>query len=334
MPVHSLTHSIDIQNENVPCMARGFGSSIILLTFCFTLNNWLTHVAGFPGLGHVFNGGGLLALLQLALYCCALIFSWWSALRTPEVKLRVEAARVYALSAFLVRGAFFAVLYIGIVDFILSFLQAEELLASIFGERLAIDMRLPSWRGVWIHIPLAALGFLTAMRARTLGFHWLTFMIVLSELLIVLSRFIFSYEQSFMSDLVRFWYAALFLFSSAYTLLDEGHVRVDVLYAGMSERQKGRVNAFGSIVLGMVFCAVILFFGFASSSSTINGPLLNFEVSQSGVGMHIKYLMAGFIGVFAITMLIQFVAYFYDGLADWRGEERPRQKFSNVETKG
>ena len=56
-------------------------------------------------------------------------------------------------------------------------------------------------------------------------------MIVLGELLIVIARFIFSYEQAFMGDLVRFWYAALFLFSSAYTLVHDGHVRVDIIYA-------------------------------------------------------------------------------------------------------
>jgi TRAP-type mannitol/chloroaromatic compound transport system permease small subunit len=53
-----------------------------------------------------------------------------------------------------------------------------------------------------------------------------------------------------MGDLVRFWYAALFLFASAYTLLEEGHVRVDVFYAGSAPTQ-GRVNAFGAIVLGI-----------------------------------------------------------------------------------
>ena len=50
-----------------------------------------------------------------------------------------------------------------------------------------------------------------------------------------------------MSDLVRYWYAALFLFASAYTLFDEGHVRVDVFYAGFKNKTRGFVNAFGSI---------------------------------------------------------------------------------------
>ena len=36
---------------------------------------------------------------------------------------------------------------------------------------------------------------------------------------------------------------------------------------------------------------------------------MNFETSQSTQGMNIKYLMAGFLIIFALTMLIQFTVY-------------------------
>ena len=115
-----------------------------------------------------------------------------------------------------------------------------------------------------------------------------------------------------MGDLVRFWYAALFLFASAYTLLEEGHVRVDVFYASLARTTKGAVNTYGSIILGMSLCWTILIIGFKGKASIIYGPLANFEVSQSGFGMYTKYLMAGFLAVFAITMLIQFVSQMFE----------------------
>ena len=43
--------------------------------------------------------------------------------------------------------------------------------------------------------------------------------------------------------------------------------------------------------------------------NSINNPLLSFEVSQSGYGMYVNYLMAGFLVVFAVSMMIQFVSY-------------------------
>ena len=36
---------------------------------------------------------------------------------------------------------------------------------------------------------------------------------------------------------------------------------------------------------------------------------MNFETSQSTQGMNIKYLMAGFLIIFALTMMIQFIIY-------------------------
>lgn len=168
---------------------------------------------------------------------------------------------------------------------------------------------------------MAVLGFVVAAFSRSLGFIWLALLIVIAELLIVFSRFVFSYEQALMGDLVRYWYAALFLFSSAYTLLEEGHVRVDVLYAGFDVRRKGKVNAVGSILLGMSTSWVIILVGMGSANAIINSPVRNFEVSQTGTaGMYTKYQMAAFLGIFAITMLIQFVSYLFEAVADMRDE--------------
>ena len=164
-----------------------------------------------------------------------------------------------------------------------------------------------------------------ATKTRTLGFHWLALLIVLAELLIVISRFVFSYEQALMGDLVRYWYAALFLFSSAYTLYDEGHVRVDLLYTNFSRQRKGFFNALGCIFWGASTCLVILVIGMGSNQSIVNSPLKVFEVSQAGnIGMFIKYQMAVFIAIFAGTMLIQFVSYFLESIADMRGEPGER----------
>jgi TRAP-type mannitol/chloroaromatic compound transport system permease small subunit len=151
-------------------------------------------------------------------------------------------------------------------------------------------------------------------------------MVVGAELTIVISRFVFSYEQAFMGDLVRFWYAALFLFASAYTLLDEGHVRVDVFYAGMRDKTKGWVNVVGAVLFGMSLCWVILYFGLNSQAATIIGPMLKFETSQTTTGLFVKYLMAGYLGIFAITMLIQFCALLLESVADIRNEPGRKER--------
>ena len=159
------------------------------------------------------------------------------------------------------------------------------------------------------------LSLVIAYFSRSLGFTWLALLIVVAEAQIVLARFVFSYEQAFMGDLVRFWYGALFLFASAYTLIEEGHVRVDIFYTGFSERGKAWTNCLGSVLLGMPLCWTILAMGLRGKSTSINGPLLNFEVSQSGYGLYIKYLFAAFLLVYAISMLIQFASYLLRNVA-------------------
>ena len=118
------------------------------------------------------------------------------------------------------------------------------------GEKLTTELGLSRFRGTFVHYPLIVISLVIAYFTRTLGFIWLALLVVIAELQIVIARFIFSYEQAFMGDLVRFWYAALFLFASAYTLTEEGHVRVDVLYASFSEDKKAWANMLGSLFLG------------------------------------------------------------------------------------
>ena len=43
--------------------------------------------------------------------------------------------------------------------------------------------------------------------------------------------------------------------------------------------------------------------------------MLNFEISQSGFGMYVKYLMAGLLVVFALSMAAQFAACFLESVA-------------------
>ncbi|MEM1314846.1 MAG: TRAP transporter small permease subunit [Pseudomonadota bacterium] len=280
---------------------------------------WVVIILGFQGPSAALSGeGGVLAWILLLLYPAAVAGAGLFVRGTPLRGLRQDADRISAFNGWIVRGAFFGVLFVGIADIAISFLRVEDLLGGIIGEQMAADMNRSLFRGPVVHMPLVALGFIIALFTRGPSFIWLALMIVCAELLIVISRFVFSYEQAFMGDLVRFWYAALFLFASAYTLLDEGHVRVDVFYAGMRDVTKGWVNGVGAVIFGLTLCWVILYFGLNSQAATIIGPMLKFETTQTTTGLFVKYLMAGYLGVFAVTMLIQFCALLLESTADIR----------------
>ncbi len=307
-------------------LMRIFGWTMLATLVTYLLNNYLIIKKGLPGITPLFsNDFSAQALLQAAIYLAGFVLALMYVLGSRHKPLRADASAITRFNTFLIRGFFWAVLFVGLADMAISFLRVEGLLGNVVSEEMVKQLGRSSYRGLYIHYPLIALGFLIAIFTRTLGFHWLAILIVAAELTIVITRFIFSYEQAFMGDLVRFWYAALFLFASAYTLLEEGHVRVDVFYAGLSRRAKGAVNAFGSILLGMTLCWTILILGFKGKASIIYGPLSNFEVSQSGFGMYTKYLMAGFLAVFAVTMLIQFVSQMFEAYADLRNDPGGRE---------
>ncbi len=304
---------------------RIFGWLVLSSMAAFLINAYLTFWIGLPGTGSLFgwqsNGDpNAWMWLQVAIYVALPVATSLRVLRTPDRSLRADAKLISDFNAFIVRAAFWVVLLVGLADAVVSFLRVEGLLPGLFGDELALDLGRSVFRGHWVHLPIAAVGIVIACFNRSLGFIWLALLVVAAELMIVFSRFIFSYEQAFMGDLVRFWYAALFLFASAYTLLEDGHVRVDVLYAGFRQRTQGRVNAVGSVLLGITLCWTILLIGMWGKANIIVSPILVYETTQTGFGMYVKYFMAGFLAVFAVTMMIQFVSLLFDAVADTRNE--------------
>lgn len=308
-------------------VARIFGWSMLSVLFAFLVNNVLVVGYGFPGLAGMFSGSATpQTWIQAAIYAVCIAVGVIYVIVTPDRALRWDARGIHNFNCYLIRALFWSVLLVGVVDAAIAFLRVEGLLTLFTDEDTARSFGLSRWVAPYIHMPLVVAAFVIALFTRTLGFPWLALLIVIAELGIVISRFVFSYEQAMMGDLVRYWYAALFLFASAYTLFDDGHVRVDVLYAGFGPTKRGFINAFGSIALGMSTCWVILAVGLGGKQSIINSPAANFEISQAGAnGMFVKYQMATFLALFAITMLIQFVSYFLESVADRRDEPGHRE---------
>ncbi len=288
----------------------------------YVANNFITFTLDMPGLF------GFLAVIGLypasapaahgglALFVGALqSLSYLAALVVPFLMISRQSAGSREFAALdstaelIISASFWSVMLVGITDAVISFARIENLLPLMVGPDLALELGKPAFRGTYVHLPLFAAGFLIALRRRGIDFIWLAALIVFAELMIVITRFIFSYEQAFMGDLVRFWYAALFLFASAYTLIHDGHVRVDVLYANFKPKLKAKTNIGGSALLGIPLCWVVLTRGLWSESSPFNLALLNFEVTQQGFGMYVKYIMSAFLVVFALSMLFQFSSY-------------------------
>ena len=316
-----------ITKSNLPTIIRIFSYSILAITFVFLINNVLTVWFEWPGVKKLFSHHGLfgfkklsnpledsvltIAYIQLFLYFALTFLAIIYVIKSIKQTLETDSKILTKFTAYIIRSSFWAVLIVGIADLIVSFMVVEKLVEPIFGETLKIKLVIPAFRITFVHFPLILISFVIGYFTRSVGFIWLAVLVVASEFFIVVSRFIFEYEQAFQGDLVRFWYSALYLFASAYALMHEGHVRVDVLYTGFNERKKAWTNAIGSLVLGIPLCLIVIFLGMGGKASIINGPVMSFEITQQGSnGLYLLYLMAIYLAVFAVTMLTQFTSYF------------------------
>jgi len=318
--------SVIVQKYGTPApLVRFSGWTMIAFLAAFLINNVLNVGFQFPKASALLSGD-MGALVSVLVYMVSIALAVLYVLGSPKVSLRWDAQQLHKFNVYLIRACFWSVFFVGMADTTIAFLRVEDLWNLVVSTEQVAQFKSARYVGGSIHIPLIIAGFVIAIFTRTLGFTWLALLIVAAELTIVITRFVFSYEQAFMGDLVRYWYAALFLFASAYTLFDEGHVRVDVLYAGFTDKTRGLVNAAGSLLLGATTCWVILSLGLNGKQSMINSPIVNFEVTQSGInGLFVKYQMAAFLGIFAVTMLIQFTSYFLEAVANFRNEPGQRK---------
>ena len=313
------------ENSKLSTYLRVLSYSVLAFTLAFLINNLFTVWGGWPGIKKVFSHYDLFGYkqkslessdltygyIQILIYVVCILSVIFYVLRTYSQTLVDDSKILSKFSAYLIRGSFWAVFLVGLADFIISFMVVERLWEAIFSPEVKAFMVKAPERITYIHFPIILVSFIIGYFTKSVGFIWLAVLVVLSEFVIVLSRFVFSYEQAFQGDLVRFWYAALYLFASAYALIHEGHVRVDVLYSSFSEKKKAWTNMVGSALLGVPLCLIVLFLGLNGKASIINGPVVAFEVTQQGSnGLYLLYLMAVYLAVFAVTMLLQFTSYF------------------------
>ena len=313
------------ENSKTSLYLRIASYSVLAFTLAFLINNVLTVWIDWPGVKKIFShyemfgfkkkalDGSTLSygFMQIGVYLICIVAVIIYVFKTYSQTLERDSEILSNFSAYLVRSSFWAVFLVGVADFIISFMVVERLWEAIFSPEVKAFMVKSPERITFIHFPIILISFVIGYFTKSVGFIWLAVLVVVSEFIIVLSRFIFSYEQAFQGDLVRFWYAALYLFASAYALIHEGHVRVDVLYSSFSERKKAWTNLLGSALLGVPLVLIVLFLGLNGKASIINGPVVAFEVTQQGSnGLYLLYLMAVYLAVFAVTMLLQFTSYF------------------------
>ena len=143
---------------------------------------------------------------------------------------------------------------------------------------------------------------LVAAAGRTV--MWLCLFIVLMQFAVVLMRYALGIGRVWIAESIMYAHAALFLLAAAWTLQQNGHVRVDVFYSRASERGRAIIDLLGALFLLLPFTAVTMYFAlpYAARSWAI------LERSRETSGLPFVYLLKTLIPLFALLMGLQGVS--------------------------
>ena len=133
---------------------------------------------------------------------------------------------------------------------------------------------------------------------------WCTLLVVLVQFVVVLMRYGLGMGSLWLSESIMYGHATLFMLAAAWTLRENGHVRVDIFYADAPPRRKALVDLFGALLLLIPFAAVLAWLSlpYVARSWAI------LERSRETSGIPAVYLLKTLIPLFALLMALQGVS--------------------------
>ncbi len=132
------------------------------------------------------------------------------------------------------------------------------------------------------------------------GVAWLALLMVLVQFLIVLLRYVYSLNWVAVQESVTYMHAALFMLAAGYTLLEDGHVRVDIFFRGMGPRAQALVNFAGAFLFLLPFAVLILWW----SLPYVEASWATLEGSAQPGGLPLVFVLKTIIPAFGVLMIL------------------------------
>ena len=136
------------------------------------------------------------------------------------------------------------------------------------------------------------------------GIAWLTLAMVLITFFVVVMRYGFNWGRVWIQEAYIWLHGIVFMVGAGYTLLHNGHVRVDIFYRPGSPRHKAWVDLFGSLVL--LLPVVIMVFWVTWPYVVESWAML--EGSREAGGLDGLFLLKSMILVFCVLIALQAVS--------------------------
>jgi TRAP-type mannitol/chloroaromatic compound transport system permease small subunit len=127
---------------------------------------------------------------------------------------------------------------------------------------------------------------------------------VLATVAVVVLRYAAGMGLIWLQESVNWMHSLVFLLGAAYTLKADEHVRVDVIYRGLSERGKAIVALTGTVLFLLPLCGFML----VESWQYVTLSWRISEHSREAGGLPMIYLLKSAIPLMAVLLALQGLA--------------------------
>jgi len=154
------------------------------------------------------------------------------------------------------------------------------------------------------------------------GVAWVTLALVLVIFVDVVMRYLFNKSFVFTQELEWHLFGFIFLIGAGYTLLHDGHVRVDIIYQRLGFKGQAWINLMGVIVFLIPGCLMIII----TSFKFVLTSFLILEGSPDPGGIPFRFIVKGFIPAGFSLLLLQGLSLGVHSLLQILGVETPKEE--------
>ncbi|HSO19442.1 MAG TPA: TRAP transporter small permease subunit [Desulfosarcina sp.] len=146
---------------------------------------------------------------------------------------------------------------------------------------------------------------------------WVTVLLVMLVFVDVLMRYLFKTSFVFVQELEWHLFAFIFLIGAGYTLLHDGHVRVDIIYQRLSVKGRAWVNLIGVIFFLIPGCWLVI----STSWKFAGNSFAMLEGSPDPGGIPYRFIVKGTMTVGYVLLLLQGISMGLHALLQLLGVE-------------
>ena len=156
------------------------------------------------------------------------------------------------------------------------------------------------------------------------GVAWVTLALVVVIFADVVMRYLFNTSFVFTQELEWHLFAFIFLIGAGYTLLHDGHVRVDIIYQRLGLKGQAWINLIGVIFFLIPGCIMVM----TTSWKFVVNSFMIMEGSPDPGGIPLRFIVKGCIPAGFLLLLIQGISLGMHSLMRILGIETAKEEES------